>query len=193
MSQDPPSAPDLSRLRHALELLASDPTLAVGELTDLAETGSVRAMNLLGEIYHRGDRVKKDMDKAIYWYQRAGECGLSRSWYYLGMVFQQRKEYDAAIKSLERAANAKYAPAMNLLGIMYFKGQGTRKDLIKGMSFWESAAALGHVYAKRNLGHRLATGRFGFSKIPRGIALSASASLDAWRLAMNDSSSDLLR
>jgi TPR repeat protein len=150
-------------------------------------------MSQLGEAYHRGDFVKKNNELAKYWYFKAGEGGSTRSLYYLAMVYKQEKDYARAILAVKPAAEKKYLPALNMLANMLYKGKGTDEDRGGAISLWEEAVKRGHVYAKRNLGHRLIGGYAGLRGVPRGLALTVAASVDAWKIALKDRSSDLLR
>ena len=38
-----------------------------------AETGYANARNHLGNLYEKGKGIEKDLEKALYWYEKAGD------------------------------------------------------------------------------------------------------------------------
>ncbi len=45
------------------------------ELIRAANEGDVEAQNCLGSIYRSGEGVEKDLEKALYWYEKAAKQG----------------------------------------------------------------------------------------------------------------------
>lgn len=45
------------------------------------------AMNNIGGCYHNGNGVKKDLKKALYWYQRAADRGFNEALRHIGMIY----------------------------------------------------------------------------------------------------------
>ena len=57
------------------------------ELSTAAKNGSPAAMEKLGEAFHFGEGVKRDMAVAFIWYKRAAKAGLASAQDYVGMFY----------------------------------------------------------------------------------------------------------
>lgn len=60
----------------------------VEELIRCAEKGDTTAQNRLGVIYLKGEKVEKNVDKAIEWWTKAAENGSAVAQYKLGVCYQ---------------------------------------------------------------------------------------------------------
>ncbi|MGM9869164.1 MAG: tetratricopeptide repeat protein [Sodaliphilus sp.] len=58
------------------------------ELTRRAEKGDTTAQDKLGVIYLKGEKVEKNVDKAIEWWTKAAENGSATAQYKLGVCYQ---------------------------------------------------------------------------------------------------------
>jgi|GEM_PF-811429 len=145
-----------------------------------AAEGNVESMVMLGWLYYRGSApVKKDLSKARKFYQLAADNGDDRSFYWLGAVCHEQKDYDGAMKAFKKAARidpegvafqSKHAGeqksirnsralAMVRIGCMYRDGQGKEGvDHEKARYWFESAAKLGNASAMNNLSMMYAVG-----------------------------------
>ena len=151
---------------------------AVQWFTDAAKAGNVEAMVMLGWVYFRGiyenDRtiVAKDSRKARKYYLKAAENGDDRSYYWLGVVCCEQKDYKAAMNYFKKAARidpegvafseknpgeqkairSNRAAAMVRIGCLYREGKGGEGvNYAKARSWFERAAALGDPSAMNNL------------------------------------------
>jgi len=52
---------------------------------------------------------------------------------------------------------------------MYLYGAGVALDEEKAYRYFKEAASAGHLFARRNIARRMASGRCGIGQIPRGI------------------------
>ena len=102
-----------------------------------AEYGDANAQYRLGKMYERADRMPKDINKAIYWYNKAAEqnhpgaiMALAELYYY-GVEVKQNVHL--AFKYFNLAAQNNNMEAIYCLGQMYEQGVGTAKDLVKAM------------------------------------------------------------
>jgi TPR repeat protein len=185
--------PDLAELRRAHGLLATDGTQALIELKALADRGSTMSMVYLAHAYRTGIGTGIDLRQAEDWYGRAAKRGSTLASYELGRVCLELKRYADAKEAFNVGTAKSYAPSMHMLGMMYFKGSGVDSDLSKARDLLERSAALGHVFAKRNLAMLLIKGRFGLLQVPRGLWLLLSGFKNAVTTLCADPHSDRLR
>jgi len=174
------SEPDPNRLKEAYRLLETSPELAVKELRSLIERGSLYSMICLGWAHQKRFAVDANAKEAESWFRLAFDKGSKQAIYYLGRFYLHQQEYFKAHEVLSVGIEKQYAPAIFWLGRMYLNGLGVIKQLDKARALYEQAAALDHVYAKRNLGVLLMSGHFGFFRIFRGFFLFLWAGRDAF-------------
>lgn len=172
-----------------------DRTAAVKYFTDAAKAGNVEAMVMLGWVYYRGiqenDRtlVGQDLREARKYYLMAAENGDDRSYYWLGIICCDLKDYKSAMAYFKKAARIdpagvafpdKYAgeqkairssraAAMVRIGCLYREGKGGEGvNYAKAKSWFERAAALGDSSAMNNLSLMYAAG----DGVPKDPAVS---------------------
>lgn len=83
---------------------------------------------------------------------------VARYAYQLGRAFEAAKQWDAAIKALNRAIGAGYAPAMCDLANMYMRGDGVPKDHPQALRLYHQAITAGYVPAINDLGYMYSHG-----------------------------------
>lgn len=123
--------------------------------TQVAKTGDQAAQVMLGEIKDR----QGDSEQTAFWWGKAADAGsqparnlLALKYYYGGTVFGPEKgwkqDYAKAFSIWKTDAEEEVATSQFMIGVMYQKGQGTKKDLAESW-FW----------LKRSLGndYKLAT------------------------------------
>jgi TPR repeat protein len=101
-----------------------------------AENGSSNAFNSIGYFFDYGLGVKKDQEKALYWYKKAARSGDSLSFCNIGLIFRDRGNSRRAKYWLTKATRAHDGDAALELAKIYMKGSG------------EKAAALTVKYLK---------------------------------------------
>ena len=111
-----------------------------------------RAMLALGIMYNNGDGVKKDLDIAINWYEKAAKLGNMYANEKLGNIYASKQDYKKAANFFEKAANGGDATSAYNLGYFYTGGLGVKRDLKKSLQWYEKSAKLGHIDAQLNLG-----------------------------------------
>lgn len=123
----------------------------------------------LAVIYHHGDGVKRDLEKAIEWYQKAGELGHKEA---NGYVASLKAEIESSKRSAEReaaevgedetfdgtldwylkAAEGGDVNAMFKLGNIFAKGEYDQPvDFVQAGDWWCRAAGEGHTLALENI------------------------------------------
>lgn len=124
-----------------------------------AEQNDPLAAYSIGLLYHRGAAgLPKDSAEATRWYQKASERGQSfekgargeYGWRYgfiarnvlrsIAELYQDERNYSAAITWYRKAAEKDSTPAMRRLGEIYEKGLGVNKD-VRQARYWYGQAA----------------------------------------------------
>ena len=131
-------------------------SIALKELTPLAESGDAKAQNILGEMHNSGSGVPHDPVKAAFWYRKAAEQGNGSAQTSLGVMYERgigvpQNDKEAAAW-FHKAAEQGYAEAQYVLGGMYERGQGAIKaDLVQAHKWFAIAVAAGFDIAQDNL------------------------------------------
>ena len=132
-------------------------------LTEAANAGNVKAMNILGVFYQRGGTfVKRNLTESAKWFSKAAEHGHVYAITELAGMYLEgnsvEKNIDKAIKLFSEAANMGDAQAMFLLGQLYHFGDKIPRDGGKALEWYERAAAAGNENAMTYLGAMYADG-----------------------------------
>jgi len=110
----------------------------------LAEIGNTTAQNNLGVMYHNGEGVERDYNKAIYWYLRAAEHGHKVAQNNLGVIYRNtpaiEQDYKKAFFWFSESAKQGYRDAQLNLGVMYRYGEGIKKDYKKAFRYFSMAS-----------------------------------------------------
>lgn len=104
-----------------------------------ANVGDLKYSHLLGDIYLKGDIVKKDIQKAIKWYEISAQDG-------------SRDNANLVIRLYEFLANNNNANAKFKLGEMYYESKWGNKDNFKAFDWYVSAEKQGYFLAKNKAG-----------------------------------------
>ena len=107
-----------------------------------AEEGDAEAQFNLALMYEKGDGIKQDKQKALYWYTKAAEQGLFVAQNNLGFMYNEgegiEQDKQKAIYWLTKAAEQGHFIAQTNLAHIYFKG--TAQDKVKAV-YWYTKAA----------------------------------------------------
>ena len=122
-----------------------------------AEHGNVKAQMCLGSYYAKGYGVKKDMVKALKWFQRLAEQGVTEAQCCLGWIYEQGSDEaprnpETAVKWYGKAAEQGLAEAQFRLGYCYTRNLGVPADKTKAFQWYRKAAEQKHAKALHNLG-----------------------------------------
>jgi TPR repeat protein len=74
-----------------------------------------------------------------------------------GLDAHNRGDYETALLELRPLTDQGNVDAQNILGIMYFEGQGVPQDYAEALEWYRLAAAQGHAHAPNNIAWILAT------------------------------------
>ncbi len=107
-----------------------------------AANNNANACYALGNIFLNGyrDILKKDINKAIEYFEKAGKLGLDDSYYYLGFIYQKGEivpqDYNKALSYFMLSDNG---DAYFSVGYIYFQGLGVDIDYVKALeSFYKA-------------------------------------------------------
>jgi TPR repeat protein len=70
----------------------------------LAQKGYSSAQNMVANLYQFGRGVKKDLDKAIYWYKKSAEKNNVQAYVQLGFIYADIKKHGKSIEFMTFAA-----------------------------------------------------------------------------------------
>ena len=174
-----------------------------GEYTDafkiflhFAECGDEYSQLMVGTYCYKGWGTETDLAKAEYWLKRASESTLEEfvavALCGIGQVYAAREEYETAIEWLKRSSEYNNAPALFKVGFYYQYGLGVQSDLEKAAEYYQKAAALGHLLAKRHHSLLLISGFRGFLSRFRGLYLFVQSIPEIFVTMLKDPESNRL-
>ncbi|MCB1680813.1 MAG: SEL1-like repeat protein [Rhodospirillales bacterium] len=140
------------------ERLKPDPNLPekLKRIETDAFNGIKEAQHDMGAIYVAGDLVKRDLNRAVFWFQEAADNGVANAKYNLGVLYHQglgvKADLNKALSLYSEAAEMGHPEAQYNLGIAYIGGIGFPYDPVKAARNFESSANKGVKEAAYNLG-----------------------------------------
>lgn len=102
------------------------------ELVKQAESGDADAQYELAEKYYNGDEVVQNIEKAIYWYTKAGEQGESAAQYALACHYCHKGDLEKArywVKEAIKSGHAIACECLEKLGYDYPYGENHKQKL----------------------------------------------------------------
>lgn len=147
-----------------LALFAETPSLA--QLTEQARQGDAWAQLNLGAAYDNGIGVVRDVDKALFWYQKAAEQGLAEAQFNLAhLLVSEELSSVAAAEWMRKAAEQGMLDAQYLMGVILAEGIGVPVDDAEAVRWLQRAAAKGSSDAAEFLRKHY---RIAPASLPRG-------------------------
>lgn len=122
---------------------------------ELANKEDIFAQNEVADMYYYGYGTDKDLDKYIYWLNKASNNGNSRSikkladCYYNG-IGVNKDEY-AAYDLYKKAAEIGEANAQNIVANYYYNGEFESQNYEEAIRLYKKSANQGHHWAQSNL------------------------------------------
>lgn len=154
-----------------IDRIKPDPNLpeVAKKIEKQAFDGVPEAQHDMGAIYVSGHgQVKKDLARAVLWFQEAADNGVANAKYNLGVLYHQglgvEKNIDKAMELYEQAATLGHAEAQYNLGIAYIEGIGVPYNPQKAAHYFEQSANRGVMEAAYNLGLIYENGLLGETK-----------------------------
>ena len=102
-----------------------------------AEQGDAEAMYLLGRMYHIGELVEADDEKAMLLYRRANALGYPLAANNIGALYDDIGEPEKAVEWFEQGIHQGDKRAETNLGRFYLAGIAVAPDTAKGLSMLE--------------------------------------------------------
>ena len=122
-------------------------SLAPGEslkwIQSLAEGGEATAMAWLGNLLWAGTKIEQDYAKALEWHIKAADLGQLESQAFAGTRLLRspniKPDYDKAFHYLSLATAGGDTNVLFDLGLCFWKGWGTKRDRVKGLSYFKQS------------------------------------------------------
>jgi TPR repeat protein len=128
----------------------------IHEVSSMAKQGQVEAQFTLAEAYYFGKGTGKNLQQALFWYERAAQQGHLKAQRALGAMFElgqgTAKEPKKAAYWYQKSAEQGLPRAQTNLGILYETGVGVEKNYEAARLLYEKAAAQNYARAQTNLG-----------------------------------------
>ncbi|KAI8464707.1 MAG: hypothetical protein J3K34DRAFT_525980 [Monoraphidium minutum] len=133
-----------------------------------AEGGDAMALYNLGYMHLNGLHVATDADQARAFFERAAARGLAAGHTGLGVLASEgaggvARNYTAARRHFEAAANGSNADAMFNLGNIYAYGLGVKRDVSAALKWYDRAYVAGHWRSPLALALLYADGKDGIA------------------------------
>ena len=97
------------------------------------ELGCATANHNLGNCYHNGVGVERDMKKAIYYYELAATGGDPAARFNLGLLEENEGNVNRAVKHFMIAAGAGCDDSLRHVQLGYMNGHATKDDFEKAL------------------------------------------------------------
>ena len=114
------------------EITKKSGAIDVENLTMLAEKGNAESQADLGLAYGNGNGVRKDYEKAMYWYKKSAAQGYAQAQFNLGLYYEHgwgtAKNIRLAINWYTKAAEQNMVNAQVNLGTLYVTTTGTERN-----------------------------------------------------------------
>jgi uncharacterized protein len=111
------------------------------------------AQRRLGDMYHDGEGVPKDLTEALKWYRKAAEQGDAPAQVELAELYKGapgvRQDFTEVVRWYRAAAEQGYRYAQLGLGARYEDGEGVSKDLVQAHMWYNLAAERGLALAAK--------------------------------------------
>jgi len=132
------------------------PAGQIEELLAQGEEGHVEAQYQLGDAYYSGKGIKKNLQQAFYWHEKAAQQGHSKAQRTLGSMYELgrgvAKDLGKAAHWYRMAANQGLARAQTNLGILLEKGAGVEQNYTEAIIWYQKAATQGYARGQTYLG-----------------------------------------
>jgi len=146
----------LSVLWGALALGSPTPALAWGDHVEQvsanAAKGDAKAQTALGNMYHDGFGVEKDIAKALEWYRKAVDQGYAEAQFRLGHEYAMghgvTADLEVAVSLFKKAAAQGHGEAQYRLAEYYRVGRGVQKDMFESLAWYKKSADAGYAKAQ---------------------------------------------
>ncbi|GAB6168358.1 hypothetical protein JCM1393_08180 [Clostridium carnis] len=117
-----------------------------------AEKGDINCLDSLGDMYYFGFYVDEDRENAFELYKESIENGNIELYYKVGKLYEEDNNIELALVNYLKGHNNGDLKSTQRLGIMYFNGEGVKKDKQKSLEYMKIAATDGDAHSLYVLG-----------------------------------------
>jgi hypothetical protein len=123
-----------------------------------ALSGDDEAAFTLGHrLFVGAHKYSKNIQKGLYFLEKSAELGNEHALHMLGVIYRDYSDqvtinYEKSFNYFLRGAKLGFGPSQNNLGWMYYKGEGTRKNISEAIYWLTKAVDRGEVFAYGSLG-----------------------------------------
>ena len=125
------------------------------------EKGELTCMTRIGWIYGKGLGVKKNLEEATKWFNKAVKYGDVEAVIALGRIALTNNHDCDAFESFKKASKLRFAPGMYWMGKCYSYGYCVTKNNKKAFIYYTFSARKGHFLARRERAKMLMQGKSG--------------------------------
>ena len=130
------------------------PAEAIKLLLKKAQKGDANAQFKVGIMYHEGEGVEQNYQKALKWLKLSAEQKYPEAQFKLGQIHRKGRgvprDYKQALEWYELAANQGHPKAQFNLGVMYDQEQGLPHNIVGAHKWYSLAGEQGLRLATRN-------------------------------------------
>lgn len=112
-----------------------------------ANKGDKNCIESLGDMYYWGFEVEIDKEKAFELYNKSIELGNENLYYKVGKLIEEEGNLKKSMEYFVKGHNAGDLRATQKLGIIYYNGDGVKKDVDKAIEYMNIAASNGEDHA----------------------------------------------
>ena len=119
-----------------------------------AEQGYVLAQYHLAVMYHNGEGIERNHNLAFAWFQKSAEQNFVPAQRALLAMYLEGKvveDFSLIFNLAKENAMRDDIIAQNVLATMYYKGEGTEKDLNKAFIWYKRSAEMGYTPSQYHL------------------------------------------
>lgn len=154
VAEEAPTTKDEERANEAIAIAKEyasndDYAAAFSHWEEAAELGNEEAMMALADYYYYGHGMAKDLEMAIYWYEKVAQNDNTTAMYNIGICYMQDsdiRDYDKSVEWMTNAAEHGHLNAQYTLGRLYLYSDGTivAMNPNKGIEWLSKAHDNGH-------------------------------------------------
>lgn len=146
-------SPKAEKLLLAIRSMAET---SLQDSLEKAEKGSVKEQYSLAKIYEKGSNgIRKDLRKAVYWYEKVANNGNRFAQYALGLYYRDgivvKQNYEETAKWFTLSSEKGYPKAQFSLAKLYYSGKGVPLDKKKCYDLLSLASKKGYKLAEKQL------------------------------------------
>lgn len=116
----------------------------------LANQGSAEAQYVISKILQWGLMCDPNNEKSLIWCKKSVKKDFAPAFFLLG-TYCFESDNCKAIELYLKAAKNDFVPALNMLGFCYSYGYSLKKNILKGIEYYERSIMLGSSEAMYNL------------------------------------------